>query len=140
MDETQVEQALAVEKIYNEVVEDTLQLKGQEPIKIWLRPLGYPIEKAQTLSANMETYKLLKASGMEDEDANFGGYTALRMKTLYFVIRKGPEPKAPRLLQNERQLAGISYEEQERLLVKWYDTFEISEEELGNSLRVKTNS
>ena len=140
MNEEQVEEALKVEKIYTEVIEETLKLKDQEPIKIWLRHLGYPIEKAQTLSANRETYKLLKASGMEDEDANFGGYTALRMKTLYFVIRKGPEPKAPRLLQNERQLAGISYEEQERLLVKWYDTFEISEEELGNSLRVKTNS
>lgn len=135
-----IEEAKQVEKIYTEVVEDVLKLTDQEPIKIWLRPLSYPVEKARTWGVLRETYKLMIESGQSEEDANNTAYLASRLQTLFFVVRKGPEDKAPRLFENPRQLGAITPVEQERLFERWFTSFEMTEEDLGNSLRVKTNS
>ena len=134
-----VEDAKKVEKLYKDVVEENLRLREQEPIKIWLRPLSYPIEKAITLGVYRETYKLMIEAGQSEKDAEYSGYMAMVLQTLFFVIRKGPEDKSPRLFESTRKIGSVMPDEQNRLFEVFHDSFEMTEEELGNSLRARTN-
>jgi hypothetical protein len=136
----ETQEALKVEKLYTEVVEDKLILAGQEPIKIWLRPLKYPVENARSQMAHKETYDLMIESGSGEDDANQGGYCAFRLQALFYSIRKNEKADSPRLFENVRQAGAMSAQEQERLLSVYQDAFFMTEEDLGNSLRVKTNS
>jgi hypothetical protein len=135
-----LEQAKQVEKLYLEVVEDTLNLGGQAPIKIWLRPMRYPVEKTRALMANRETYNLMKSDGSEDEDAIIGGYCALRLMTVFYSVRKTEKPDSPRLFESLRQAGSVNPQELDRLFIGYQESFEMSEDDLGNSLRAKTNS
>ena len=139
MDDDSVKEALQVEKLYTEVVEDVLTLKD-EKVKIWLRPLKYPVENARVVMAFRETYDLMIESGSEPDDAKYGGYLATRLQTLFYSIRKSGDDKAPRLFESLRHAGAMPSDEQDRLLMKYQDSFFLSEEDLGNSLRVKTNS
>lgn len=128
-----------VRKIYAEPQEEEITISGEKH-KVWLHPLSYPVQKSVCLGRFREVHQMLTSTGTEVEVASQAADMAYRSQMILFCVRVGKEDSAISFFKDAKQVFALNPEEMINLSSRLLELFEITEEDLGNSLRARIHA
>lgn len=109
------------------------------PIKIYLRATSYP-EELHVRQLVLEIQEWAKTQGLSETSTRDAVMEAVMRMRLYYSARVSWEVSAPRLFQDEREVARLPLNIIFELSTKYHEAFGLSDEELGESLRARTTN
>ena len=108
------------------------------PVKAFIRALTYT-ETLHVRQTVLEQYSFAEEHKLTDETASrVANETALRY-TVYYAVRDGHEASAPRLFFDEREVLKLPLMTILDIYTKYQEYFEITNDDLGESLRARTS-
>lgn len=136
MDLKDSQDAAAFLKLLQEPFEGTIDLEGQEPIKVWIHPLT-PREELHVAQCWGEAYKWLKDQGGEEESTVRTCNMQQADMIVYYSLHAGKATTSTKVFSSIRELMAYKAETRISLYGQYVGRFLPSEEDLGNSLRAR---
>jgi hypothetical protein len=124
-------------KLIQECVEVDLEIGGQS-IKGWLRVLTTP----EQLHADMLMHEAMEMdkNGSDEKYIEMMASVIRQTQMLYYSLRSGPEQNATRMFRVPQEVLALGTETHKLLAQKYHESFVITEEDLGNSLRARIHT
>lgn len=123
------------QKLLANPVEVEFKLKD-EVFKAWM----HCITDSQTLHCTAvyaEQYEMIIKDGGEEKYAKSMAGLAANCQTLVYALKKGQERTSEKVFSRVGELLVMPVDERTSLTLKYIETFDMTEEDLGNSLRAR---
>lgn len=129
------------EKQYDKLLAHPVEIEikaGEQLTKAWLHALT-DIQTIHCLSVYGEQKQILMDDGQDEPRAKEMALLALDIQTMLHSVRVGPEKNSPKLFHRATELLYLKTEERNRMSAIYAEHFDMTEADLGNSLRARTD-
>lgn len=112
---------------------------GTETVKAWLHCLS-DTQAIHCIGVYGEQYDICKEDGQDEKWCASMGSIASNFQTLVYCLKVGPEKHSKPVFSRVREAMSMNGEERDSILRTYFDSFDLSEEEVGNLLRARIGS